>query len=134
MPSTNSSEASVSDSELITNELGLELIKINIDESVKVHLEAIKHDSLDVTYENAQARIRTLILMDLANKYGGIVLGTGDLSEIALGFMTYNGDQMSMYAINSGIPKTLVQALVDYHSKTAYKTSKDILKDILDMP
>lgn len=132
MPSTNSSEASVSDSELITNELGLELIKINIDESVKVHLEAIKHDSLDVTYENAQARIRTLILMDLANKYGGIVLGTGDLSEIALGFMTYNGDQMSMYAINSGIPKTLIKAIVSYYANNDFKEIKNVLLKIVN--
>lgn len=130
-PTSNRSKKNAID---LVQSLGYKIHEISIEQAVNEQLKLINHDKLDVTYENAQARVRTLILMNLANKYGGIVLGTGDLSEIALGWMTYNGDQMSMYAINSGVPKTLVQALVDYHSKTAYKTSKDILKDILDMP
>ena len=105
MPSENSLE--------ISSKRALELIKgvkatkllIPIDNYLKVHLEAINHENEDVTYENAQARIRTNILMDLANKYGGIVLGPSDLSEIALGFTTYNGDASSMYGINQGILK-----------------------------
>jgi NAD+ synthase (glutamine-hydrolysing) len=96
--------------------------------------EAIEHDKddLSVTYENVQARARTSILMNMANKVGGLVIGTGDLSEIALGWSTYNGDHMSMYALNSGIPKTLIKYVIEY-----YKSNKDlaeIIDDILDTP
>lgn len=132
MPTTNSSRESLSDAELICGKLGLTLLNIDIEESLHVHLKAIDHQKLDVTYENAQARIRTLILMDLANKYGGIVLGTGDLSEIALGFMTYNGDQMSMYAINSGLPKTLIKALVSHYANNDFSNIKDVLLKIVN--
>ena len=88
-----------------------------------------------MTYENSQARERTQILMDVANKSGGLVIGTGDMSELALGWATYNGDHMSMYGVNAGVPKTLIRYLVDYEAK---RTNNDILKktlqDILDTP
>ncbi len=119
--------------ELMEN-LGVTTLEIPISEAVDLHLKSIKHEDLDVTYENTQARMRTLILMNLANKYGGFVLGTGDLSEIALGWMTYNGDQMSMYAINSGLPKTWVKILIDYHAKHQYKKIAAILNQILEAP
>jgi len=88
----------------------------------------------DVTYENVQARVRTLILMNIANKNNGIVLGTGDMSELALGWCTYNGDQMSMYGINAGLPKTLVQYMIEYYAKTKYKDISNVLFDIIDTP
>ncbi|MFA6693014.1 MAG: hypothetical protein WCR73_04600, partial [Acholeplasmataceae bacterium] len=114
--------------------LGVTNLEIPIKDSVDLHLKSIDHNQLDVTYENAQARMRTLILMDLANKHGGFVLGTGDLSEIALGFMTYNGDQMSMYAINSGLPKTWIKALIDYHLRHDYHELKETLLEVLSSP
>lgn len=88
----------------------------------------------DVTYENAQARERTQILMDYANKTGGIVIGTGDLSELALGWSTYNGDHMSMYAVNASIPKTLVRYLVKYYADLSGGVLQAVLYDILDTP
>ncbi|MDD2995368.1 MAG: NAD(+) synthase, partial [Paludibacter sp.] len=88
----------------------------------------------DVTYENTQARERTQILMDMANKTNGLVVGTGDLSELALGWATYNGDHMSMYAVNSGVPKTLVRYLVDWASHQLDKQSEEILQDVIDTP
>jgi NAD+ synthase (glutamine-hydrolysing) len=109
-------------------------LNIPINKLLSNHLNDIKHESIDVTYENSQARIRTLNLMNLANKYEGFVLGTGDLSEIALGFMTYNGDHMSMYAINSGLPKTWVRLLVDYYGRKVYKELKETLDGILLSP
>ena len=106
---------------------------INISESVLQHFDDISHDRthLDVTYENAQARMRTLILMDLANKTGGLVVGTGDLSELALGWCTYNGDHMSMYAVNASVPKTLVKHLVRYEGAKRGGDTEKVLKDIL---
>ena len=90
---------------------------------------------LDVTYENGQARVRTLELMDLANRTGGMVVGTGDLSELALGWATYNGDHMSMYGVNAGVPKTLVRHIVHYEADTAASPAlKEVLLDILDTP
>lgn len=132
MPAKVSSESSMNDAINLTKGLGLELTVINIEKMVEQHLNDINHKELDVTYENAQARIRTLVLMDLANKYPGFVLGTGDLSEIALGFMTYNGDQMSMYGINSGLPKTTIQALVKYYANNEYTNIKDVLLKIVN--
>ena len=110
--------------------------EINIYESVKKHFEDIGHDDKihDVTYENSQARERTQILMDLSNKYNALVIGTGDLSELALGFATYNGDHMSMYAVNSSIPKTLVRHLVEYEANHSNDNLKEILLDILNTP
>ena len=106
---------------------------INISESVLKHFEDIGHDrkALDVTYENAQARMRTMILMDIANKTGGLVVGTGDLSELALGWCTYNGDHMSMYAVNSSVPKTLVKHLVRYEGMRKGGELQKVLEAIL---
>ena len=118
---------------------GSDLIEINIEKSVRQHFKDIGHDENihDTTYENCQARERTQVLMDIANKTGGIVIGTGDLSELALGWCTYNADQMSMYGVNSSIPKTLVRHLVCFFMEEAKNSNKklsDILKDILDTP
>ncbi len=88
----------------------------------------------DVTYENAQARERTQVLMDKANQFGGIVIGTGDLSELALGWATYNGDHMSMYAVNASVPKTLVRWLVSYEAEISDGSMQKVLRDILDTP
>ena len=114
--------------------LGVTTLEIPIAEDVEKHLKTIKHEKIDVTYENAQARYRTMILMDLANKYGGIVLGTGDMSEIALGWMTYNGDEQSMYAINAGFPKTWVKLLIAHHRDHDYTHLAKTHQDILDTP
>ncbi len=117
--------------------LGVDCRTIDIHDQVEAHFRAIGHDpaARDVVYENAQARIRTLQLMDLANGVGGIVVGTGDLSELALGWATYNGDHMSMYAVNSGVPKTLVRHLVRHVADTCGDEAlRAVLLDILDTP
>ena len=117
--------------------LGATLKEVNIREAVNLHFRDIGHDPEvhDVTYENGQARERTQILMDIANQSGGIVIGTGDLSELALGWATYNGDHMSMYAVNTSIPKTLVRHLVRYYADTCGDDRlSEILLDILDTP
>ena len=116
--------------------LGVETREISIKEACITHLRDIGHDinNHDITYENAQARERTQILMDIANKEGGILVGTGDLSEIALGWCTYNADHMSMYGVNAGIPKTLVRHLVDYVAGKSGGKTGEILYDILDTP
>ncbi len=115
---------------------GSTLEEINIRESVTLHFRDIKHDSEihDVTYENSQARERTQILMDKANQLNGIVIGTGDLSELALGWATYNGDHMSMYAVNASIPKTLVRWLVNYEAEVTEGKLSEVLLDVLDTP
>lgn len=113
------------------------LKEVNIKNAVNIHFEDIGQDpdKHDITYENCQARERTQILMDGANLYNGMVIGTGDLSELALGWATYNGDHMSMYAVNSGIPKTLVRHLVRFYADTCNNdTLKNLLIDILDTP
>lgn len=113
------------------------LKEVNIKNAVNIHFEDIGQDpeKHDITYENCQARERTQILMDGANLYNGMVIGTGDLSELALGWATYNGDHMSMYAVNSSIPKTLVRHLVRFYADTCNNdTLKDLLIDILDTP
>ena len=117
--------------------LGITHREISICETTTQHLNDISHntDIHDITYENAQARIRTLILMDLANELNGIVVGTGDLSELALGWCTYNGDQMSMYSVNAGIPKTLVRYLVRYAAENLYgEDLRRVLLDVVDTP
>lgn len=116
--------------------LGITIKEINISKSVLQHFEDIGHDVSvhDVTYENSQARERTQILMDLANKYNGLVVGTGDLSELALGWATYNGDHMSMYAVNTAVPKTLIEYLVSYIARTVDSSSAATLSDIIDTP
>jgi NAD+ synthase (glutamine-hydrolysing) len=134
MPSHATSKESKNAAILLMKGLGVTMMEIPIGQSVDLHLKSIDHTEKDVTYENAQARIRTLVLMDLANKHGGFVLGTGDLSEIALGWMTYNGDQMSMYAVNSGLPKTWVQLLIEYHANHDFKKHSEVLTHILNAP
>lgn len=117
--------------------LGVTLREVNISEAVKLHFKDIEQapDNYDVTYENAQARERTQVIMDIANKTGGMVIGTGDLSELALGWATYNGDHMSMYGVNAGVPKTLIRYLVDYEARrTDSKELKRTLEDILATP
>ena len=117
--------------------LGATLKEVNSREAVNLHFRDIGHDPEvhDVTYENGQARERTQILMDIANQSGGIVIGTGDLSELALGWATYNGDHMSMYAVNASVPKTLVRHLVRYYADTCEDAKlSEILLDILDTP
>lgn len=117
--------------------LGTTLKEIDIKASVKQHFEDIGQDETihDVTYENGQARERTQVLMDLANQSGGLVIGTGDMSELALGWATYNGDHMSMYGVNVGVPKTLVRYLVEYDANTCEdEVLSNILKDVLDTP
>lgn len=121
----------------LTRCLGATLKEVDIKEAVTIHFRDIGQDmeNHDVTYENGQARERTQILMDLANQTGGMVIGTGDLSELALGWATYNGDHMSMYAVNSSVPKTLVRHLVRYYADTCGEEELErILLDILDTP
>ena len=117
--------------------LGATLREVPIGEAVNVHFRDIGHDPADhsVTYENSQARERTQVLMDLANRDGGLVIGTGDMSELALGWATYNGDHMSMYGVNASVPKTLVRHLVKYAADTAKDEElKMVLYDVLDTP
>ena len=113
------------------------LKEVNIRESVSLHFRDIGQDpnKHDVTYENGQARERTQVLMDLANQTGGMVIGTGDMSELALGWATYNGDHMSMYGVNAGVPKTLVRHLVQYYADTCGQEElRKVLLDVLDTP
>lgn len=121
----------------LTKILGAALKEIDIREAVNVHFRDIGQDRNchDVTYENSQARERTQILMDIANRVNGLVIGTGDMSELALGWATYNGDHMSMYGVNAGVPKTLVRHLVKYYADTCdNKELRDILLDVLETP
>ena len=117
--------------------LGGTLREVDIREAVTTHFRDIGHDPEvhDVTYENSQARERTQVLMDLANQSGGLVIGTGDMSELALGWATYNGDHMSMYGVNAGVPKTLVRHLVRYYADTCGDPElAATLLDVLDTP
>lgn len=116
---------------------GVQLIEVDIKKSVMQHFEDIGQSSQehDVTYENAQARERTQVLMDMANRTGGLVIGTGDMSELALGWATYNGDHMSMYGVNAGVPKTLVRHLVRYYADTCSDSNmRNVLLDVIDTP
>lgn len=117
--------------------VGAELREINIREACLQHFKDIGHDPdiHDTTYENVQARERTQILMDLANKHNGLVVGTGDMSELALGWCTYNGDHMCMYAVNAGVPKTLIRYILQWYAENeADEAIRDILLDIIDTP
>ena len=146
MPGFGTSKRTKGNAELLCEGLGLKLEFISIVKSVRQHLKDIGHDGKtpDITYENAQARMRTMILMDKANMVGGIVLGTGDLSEIALGWSTYNGDHMSMFGVNSGVPKTVIRKVCanwcDLATKRAQRGRKDALeavraiRDIIETP
>ena len=121
----------------MTRALGAVLEEVDIKESVSLHFRDIKHDkdNHNVTYENSQARERTQVLMDIANRENGMVIGTGDMSELALGWATYNGDHMSMYGVNAGVPKTLVRYLVKYYADTCNEEAlKEVLLDVLDTP
>ena len=137
MPGFGTSDRTYQNALAMMEQLGVTIYEIPIRDVATQHLADIGHsmDDHDVTYENAQARIRTLILMDMANKHNGIVVGTGDLSELALGWATYSGDQMSMYGINAGIPKTLVRYLVRYAAENMFgEDTRRILLDVIDTP
>ena len=121
----------------VCSELGTSFLEIDINDAINLHLKDIKHTdhNFDVTFENTQARERTQILMNLANKHGGIVVGTGDLSETALGWSTYSGDHISMYHVNVGVPKTLVRHLVDWYARhISNARGRTTLLDILNTP
>ncbi len=140
MPCFGTSERTKSNALSLAEELGLTVRTIDIKDAVNQHFRDIGHseDCYDVVYENAQARERTQILMDVANAEGGIVVGTGDLSELALGFATYNGDQMSMYSVNGSIPKTLMREIIRCSAKNAYKRGAEnlakVLLDVIETP
>lgn len=133
MPCFGTTDRTYKNACTLAKETGATLKEIPIADSVNQHFKDLQHDPSihDVTYENCQARERTQVLMDYANKIGGIVIGTGDLSELALGWCTYNGDHMSMYGVNSSVPKTLVRYLVEWF---AQKEDSVVLRDILDTP
>ena len=121
----------------LADELGVSLRTISIDAAVQQHFADIGQnpETHDITYENSQARERTQILMDLANQVGGLVIGTGDLSELALGWATYNGDHMSMYGVNASIPKTLVRYLIEWCAEAEFSgKAADVLRDICATP
>ena len=136
MPCFGTTSRTRSNSEKLCRLLGVTFKEINITAAVNQHFSDIGQspDSLDVTFENSQARERTQVLMDIANKTGGMVIGTGDLSELALGWATYNGDHMSMYAVNSSVPKTLVRYIIRHEAESAESELKAVLLDILDTP
>ena len=140
MPGFGTTSRTKNNSMKLMELLGCEIKEISIVKATRQHFEDIGHDENihDVTYENCQARERTQILMDVANKDGGFVVGTGDLSELALGWCTYNGDHMSMYAVNTSIPKTLVRTLVDeighYMGQNGFEGIDEVIEDIIDTP
>ncbi|MST84899.1 NAD(+) synthase [Hallella mizrahii] len=136
MPGFGTTDRTYNNAVSLMNSLGVTIREISIAKSVTQHFEDIGHDMQvhDVTYENGQARERTQILMDLSNQLGGLVIGTGDLSELALGWATYNGDHMSMYGVNASIPKTLIKYLVEFVAKTVDDKSASTLFDIIATP
>lgn len=137
MPCFGTTKRTKTNAQILCEGLGVNFSEIDITNSVKAHFKDISHseDNHDITFENAQARERTQLLMDIANQNGGLVVGTGDLSELALGWATYNGDHMSMYALNSGVPKTLVRHLVEFEAnRTPNEKVKSSLCDILLTP
>ncbi len=136
MPGFGTSDRTHNNATELMERMGITHIEISIADAVKLHFKDIDHDINvhDATYENSQARERTQILMDLANKYGGMVLGTGDLSELALGWCTYNGDHMSMYSVNASVPKTLIRPLVRRVAQDYDEDTRRILEDIVSTP
>lgn len=137
MPCFGTTDRTYQNAVSLIKELGATLKEVRIEKAVRQHFADIGHDenNHDVTYENSQARERTQILMDMANQYNGMVIGTGDMSELALGWATYNGDHMSMYAVNCSVPKTLVRYLVLYYAETTKnKKLSEVLMDVLDTP
>lgn len=137
MPCFGTTDRTYENACILAKTLGATLEEVDIREAVTLHFRDIKQDSNehDVTYENGQARERTQVLMDIANKSGGLVIGTGDMSELALGWATYNGDHMSMYGVNAGVPKTLVRHLVRFYADTCKNEELNkVLLDVLDTP
>ena len=137
MPCFGTTDRTYQNACLLTQKLGATLREVNIKDAVRTHFRDIGHpeDKHDVTFENSQARERTQVLMDIANQTGGMVIGTGDMSELALGWATYNGDHMSMYGVNGGVPKTLVRHLVQYYADTCVDEElKAVLLDVLATP
>ncbi|HBP38470.1 MAG TPA: NAD(+) synthase, partial [Clostridiales bacterium] len=136
MPGFGTSDRTWQNACALAGKLGATLREIPIGQAVLGHFADIGHDPAcqDTTYENAQARERTQILMDLANQMNGLVIGTGDLSELALGWATYNGDHMSMYGVNCSVPKTLVRHLVNYAASQSEPELRQVLLDVLDTP
>ncbi len=136
MPCFGTTSRTRSNSEILCAELGVDFKEINITSAVKQHFEDIGQSEsvFDITYENSQARERTQVLMDIANKENGLVVGTGDLSELALGWATYNGDHMSMYGVNASVPKTLIRYIVEYEASNSCEELKNVLLDILATP
>lgn len=137
MPCFGTTDRTYHNACVMTEKLGATLTEVDIRKSVMQHFEDIGHDPAvhDVTYENGQARERTQVLMDIANQTGGLVIGTGDMSELALGWATYNGDHMSMYGVNVSVPKTLVRHLVRYYADTCKEEElRTVLLDVLDTP
>lgn len=137
MPCFGTTDRTYNNACLLTKKLGASLMEVDIRDAVNTHFRDIGHDPAvhDVTYENSQARERTQVLMDIANQSGGMVIGTGDMSELALGWATYNGDHMSMYGVNASVPKTLVRHLVRYYADTCRDEElSHVLYDVLDTP
>ena len=137
MPGFGTTDRTYDNACTLVRTLGATLEEVDIREAVTLHFRDIGHDinNHDVTYENSQARERTQVLMDIANRVNGLVIGTGDMSELALGWATYNGDHMSMYGVNAGVPKTLVRHLVRYYADTCENRElKEVLLDVLDTP
>ena len=134
MPCFGTTDRTYHNSLRLMQSLGVSCRSVNIADSVRAHFKDIGHDEQvrNAAYENAQARMRTLVLMDIANDEAGIVIGTGDLSELALGWATYNGDHMSMYGVNASVPKTLVKYLIAYEAKRLGGEVENILTDILN--
>lgn len=137
MPCFGTTDRTYNNAVTLARELSVSFLEIPIKDAVNLHFRDIGHDPLvhDVIYENVQARERTQVIMDLSNKYDGLVIGTGDMSELALGWATYNGDHMSMYGVNASVPKTLVRYLVGYFAMiTENAALREVLEDILDTP
>ena len=137
MPGFGTTDRTYENAVTMIKQLGATFMEVDIKASVRQHFADIGHDESvhDVTYENSQARERTQILMDIANRKNGMVIGTGDMSELALGWATYNGDHMSNYGVNGSVPKTLVRHLVAYYADTCEETAlADVLRDVLDTP
>lgn len=137
MPCFGTTDRTYNNAVKLVHSLSATLMEVDIKEAVLRHFSDIGQEPSvhDVTYENCQARERTQVLMDIANKLGGMVIGTGDMSELALGWATYNGDHMSMYGVNCSVPKTLVRYLVSYYAEEAQdRILKEVLFDILDTP
>jgi NAD+ synthase (glutamine-hydrolysing) len=137
MPCFGTTDRTYNNAVRLTKSLGATLMEVNIRDAVTLHFSDIGHniENRDLTYENSQARERTQVLMDIASRYRGFVVGTGDLSELALGWATYNGDHMSMYGVNTSIPKSLIKYLIKYFADSSDNSElKEVLYDILDTP